>query len=334
MEAQIAQQILENFSASTGIKTKWRPLKKTKDDGLDGHVQFSFQQSKLTLPAEVKKVLQPYQFASFLSLHKLYKDMLIIANEIQPQIKKNLKEHGINYIDGAGNAFIHHQKFLVFLEGKKEKDTFKSFKTKPFSKAGLKVIFQLLIYPDLVNNTIRQIADQADVSLDSVHKTLNGLKQLGYILPVDKDTVTWKNKKELLEKWMTEYDARLKPSIYIGSFRFLNEEAFLNWRDLPLKKGLSLWGGEAAGDLYTNYLKPAMLTIYTTESKGELMKNYRLMPDPKGYVVAYSRFWVDNKGQDNRVPPLLAYADLINSGDSRNIETAEKIYEQYLQGKF
>lgn len=334
MEEQVAQRILENFSAATGIKTKWRSTKNIKDDGIDGRVQFTFKQSKMELPAEVKNVIQPYQFAHFLKLHKQHKDVLIIANEIQPQIKKNLREAGIYYIDGAGNAFIQHQQILIMLEGKKEIDYFKSFKTKPFSKAGLKVIFQLLLHQNLVNNTIREIADQADVSLDSVHKTLNGLKQLGYLLPVDKDTVAWKNKKGLLEKWMTEYDARLKPSIHIGSFRFLNEDAFFNWKSLTLKNGVTLWGGEAAGDLYTNYLKPATLTIYTTESKGELMKIYRLVPDPQGYIIVYSKFWEDNQEQGNIVPPLLAYTDLINSGDSRNIETAEKIYEQYLQGKF
>ena len=196
MEEQIAQRILENFSATTGIKTKWRPTKNIKDDGIDGQVQFSFKQSKMELPAEVKNVIQPYQLAHFLQLHKQHKEVLVIANEIQPQIKKNLKDAGIYYIDGAGNAFIHHQQILIFLEGKKEIDYFKSFKTKPFSKAGLKVIFQLLLHQDLVNNTIRQIADQASVSLDSVHKTLNGLKQLGYLLSVNKDIVTWKNKKE------------------------------------------------------------------------------------------------------------------------------------------
>jgi hypothetical protein len=31
------------------------------------------------------------------------------------------------------------------------------------------------------------------------------------------------------------------------------------------------------------------------------------------------------------VPPLLAYADLMATADSRNVETAKQVYEQFLE---
>lgn len=34
------------------------------------------------------------------------------------------------------------------------------------------------------------------------------------------------------------------------------------------------------------------------------------------------------------IPPILAYADLILQGDPRNQETAQKIYDKYLQNQF
>jgi len=101
----------------------------------------------------------------------------------------------------------------------------------------------------------------------------------------------------------------------------------------PIKKEKTWWGGEPAGDLLTNYLRPAELTLYTMETRNELIKNYRLIPDENGNVKAYNKFWQHDEVDDNTVPPLLVYADLINSNDRRCTETALKIYDEFLQNK-
>ena len=66
----------------------------------------------------------------------------------------------------------------------------------------------------------------------------------------------------------------------------------------------------------------------------EVIKNYRVIPDPNGYIRIYQKFWEGNETQNVTAPPLLVYADLINTGDKRNIETAQKIYGQFIQDKF
>ncbi len=53
----------------------------------------------------------------------------------------------------------------------------------------------------------------------------------------------------------------------------------------------------------------------------------------KGNVKAYQKFWMYDEENNNIVPPLLAYADLINTNDRRCIETAQKIYDGLLQNK-
>lgn len=141
------------------------------------------------------------------------------------------------------------------------------------------------------------------------------------------------NKKELLNKWIAAYEEKLKPSLEVGTFRFLNEEDFRNWKNLSLNPNKSWWGGEPAGDLLTNYLRPETLTIYTEETRNELIKNYRLIPDPKGNIRAYKKFWQIDL-DEKTAPPLLVYADLLSTNDSRCIETAQKIYDEYLQNKF
>lgn len=120
----------------------------------------------------------------------------------------------------------------------------------------------------------------------------------------------------------------------IGTYRFLKETEFNNWRWIELNNGKTWWGGEPAGDLLTGYLRPAELTLYTNETRNELMKNYRLIPDEKGNVIVYKKFWQNEEENDNFVPPLLVYADLINSDDSRCQETGVMVYKKFLQNNF
>jgi hypothetical protein len=141
------------------------------------------------------------------------------------------------------------------------------------------------------------------------------------------------NKKELLEKWMDTYVERLKPALLIGTFRFLKEEDFKRWKGMPLTPGKTYWGGEPGGDKYTNYLRPEILTIYTLENRNEMIRNYRLIPDEKGNVKVYKKFWNDDTKHD-MAPPVLIYADLMTTGDNRCIETAQKMYNELLQDIF
>jgi hypothetical protein len=138
-----------------------------------------------------------------------------------------------------------------------------------------------------------------------------------------------------LEKWIGAYDERLKPTIHQGNYRFLNDNDFFNWQNLKIKTDTTLWGGEPAGDLYTDNLNPETLTIYTTADRAELMKTYRLVPDDDGKVEVYKKFWkTEEYNIDKGVPPVLAYTDLINTGNQRCIDTAQKIYEKFLKDKF
>ena len=67
-----------------------------------------------------------------------------------------------------------------------------------------------------------------------------------------------------------------------------------------------------------------------------MIKEKRLYRDPAGTIDLYDAFWRadgaegGNHEQVGVVHPLLVYADLLASGDARNIEAAQEIYERYL----
>ncbi|MEZ4685765.1 MAG: type IV toxin-antitoxin system AbiEi family antitoxin [Bacteroidia bacterium] len=81
--------------------------------------------------------------------------------------------------------------------------------------------------------------------------------------------------------------------------------------------------------MLTNYLKPERFTLYTRQYQQDIMKKYKWVPDPDGEIYVYKPFWeMDSK---KHVPDLLVYADLMETEDSRCIETAKMIYEQQLR---
>jgi hypothetical protein len=58
----------------------------------------------------------------------------------------------------------------------------------------------------------------------------------------------------------------------------------------------------------------------------------KLRKDPIGEVEILDRFWDYDENTEYRdlVHPILIYADLVATGNQRNIETAKMIYEDYI----
>lgn len=99
------------------------------------------------------------------------------------------------------------------------------------------------------------------------------------------------NKKALIEKWVTAYEEKLKPGLFVGNFRFMHMNADRNWKDMYLDIDRTVWGGEPGGDILTNHLRPEILTLYTNETRKELLDHFRIVPDVQGPVKVYEKFW-------------------------------------------
>ena len=115
--------------------------------------------------------------------------------------------------------------------------------------------------------------------------------------------------------------------------KFIDPEMVQNWNQilLNIKEGEILWGGEPAAALITNKLRPQEFTIYSNLDLPEIAKVLRLVPDKNGNIEIYQKFWQNNNWNQNTVPALLIYTDLMNSGYGRNVEIANQIFENELQ---
>lgn len=331
MEANdIVTRALDAFNQFTQIKAVWKPARFEKD----GTVDFYFDKRKpQRYLVEIKTEIRNQHLAKLLQQKDKAMPILVIAENILPKTKVELQNHNIGYLETNGNVYLkrlpHH---FIWIDNQKPKAVTKEI-NRAFTKTGLKVVFLLLVDDKFINKTYRTIADEAEVGLGNVNNILKGLKNLRLLIQKNDRDLLIPDKKAILDRWITAYDQRLKPAIHIGNFRFSDNNTFFNWKNLKLN-AQTVWGGEPAGDLYTDNLNPEILTLYTTEGRGELMTNYRLVPDQNGNVEVYRKFWkAELNVAKNAVPPILAYTDLINTGNQRCIAAAQKLYEKHIEDK-
>lgn len=282
---------------------------------------------------EARNQLRTIHLPNIFELQKETNDLLVVAGIIYPNLRVILKERGINYIDTTGNVFIKAGNNVIFIEGRKNEEIEKpGFTDRAFNKTGLLLIFHLLHREDFINQPYRDIAATYGIAVGNVTYILKNLEKLGYVRKIEHRNLKTLNKEALLQQWVQNYPVKLKPALHVGNFTLFNKN-IRDWKTLKFDPQTVLWGAEPAASLLTDYLVPAELTIYTTETRTELIKNLKLIPDPLGNLKVYRKFWQFKEIAEYKVPPILVYADLVNTGNTRNVETAKMIYDKFIKGK-
>lgn len=256
--------------------------------------------------------------------------VLLITKYIPFAIAKSFVEEGVNYIDAAGNCNIQHNSILLIIEGKKIERLPKTNQPRAFQEAGIKLIYCLLVNPDNINRSFRELSELSQISLGSVSTIVQELVESKFLLKT-KNKKVLKNKIELLKRWVIAYNDVLRPKLFVKRMNFMNKSENSNWSSLSLSSvsEKTLWGSECAAAIMTKNLTPANFTIYTDTSWQSVGKSLKFVPDDIGKIEILRLFYDTESG--NTVSPLLIYADLMGSGDSRNIETAEIILNNELQ---
>ena len=310
---------------------RWKPLAKE----IDGKLDLNLDTKTIHFFAEVKNELRQYQLRQLYELAERHHPFMVIANRIFPTLKEILRDKKIGYLDSAGNIYINTADTFLWIDGKKAVEKDKPATNRAFTKTGLKTVFYLLLHSDAINMPHRKLADITGVALGNIKNVIEGLKDAGFILQINDKTIQIQNKRALLDRWIVGYRETLKPTLHLGRFRFWNEDKLRNWKALPIEQGESVWGGEPAGEHFTKYLRPEILTLYTKQQRAVIIPKWNLIPDEKGSVQLYEKFWKDEAiDNDQFVPTLLVYADLLLTDDPRCIETAEMIYTKYLEHEF
>jgi len=299
--------------------------------------------------AEVKKWAQQANLGVLINHVRELEEGILIADYVNPNMAERLRKEEIQYIDCVGNAYLNQPGQFVYIKGnpalkttyRKEKD----IAHRAFEPKALEVVFAFLCYEWIVAEPYRTIADRAGVAVGTVGWVIKALKAGGYIKERGRVRKLTKH-KELLDRWVEAWPRKLKPKLLIGEFQ--TEDPYW-WKEIDITRYDGYWGGEIAAAKYTCYLTPEDATVYLPKEKvPNLLRDARLQKANEWgrtnmvKIHIYKRFWprttdyLDNGYEEGEglVHPILVFADLIATGDTRNLETAKKLYDLHIHDQF
>jgi hypothetical protein len=338
--AQTERRILDEAKEALETQTqgKVKVLRRPRglfDQRFDAQVELELHGQKILLLTEIKNVDRRPALAQIKKqLEMAIADQfpgylpLLVAPYITEAMAEECRRIDLLFADTAGNLFVRTGTTLFYILGRPRPDHM-GREQKGLTPAGMKIIFALLCKPELAGMAYRQIGAAAQVALGAVGPVLQDLEMRGFLDRRGKGAATLERAEELLREWVIEYPAILRPKLN-GRRYTADRNRFL---DLDLKPLGAYWGGEVAAERLTRYLKAEHLLVYTRGEVKDLLIQGRMRLAADGDAEILDAFWNPELDHTEKplAPPLLVYADLMMTGDTRNLETAKMLYEQYLQ---
>jgi len=333
-EADLIEPAVERLHAATGLVAEILPLVEGAPGRPDGRIRVKHKGRWITFWVEVKarvdRVATLQQVQDRLKL--LDGPGLLLAPYLTPEMTRRCQEMGLPFLDAAGNAFLVDEGLFVLVTGNKPGKTLTRPErpTRAFEKAGLRVVFVLLVEPRLLNAPYREIARAAGVALGTIGTILGDLKEHGFLVEDRQGARHWVDRERAVQAWTTNFPLRLRGTLQPRRFRPANEDW---WKDTEPQVFGGFWGGEVAAAELTRELVPKTVTIYLKGDRNRFLTAHRMKADPRGLVEVLDAFWNLPEPRTDLpwlVPPLLVYADLEGIGDPRTLEQARLIHDQHL----
>ncbi|AJY11800.1 hypothetical protein K6W16_24220 [Burkholderia dolosa] len=260
---------------------------------------------------------------------------MLIAPYLSAELIAALIDQDIPFLDTAGNAFLNRPEAAVMIAGRpKPARAPRVQASRATTPKGLRVMFALATLPGLAAQPYRAIAAASGVALGTVNLAMEDLLARGLVAQRRNGERMLPDWPRFVQEWVALYPSRLRAKLPARRFSAVAPDW---WRGFDFAAFDARLGGEPAADWLTHDLKPAAVTVYTHGAvANRLLLSARLRPDPRGDVEILNAFWPAAAAAGWRdahapvVPPLLIYADLVSSGDSRNLAAAERIHERYL----
>jgi hypothetical protein len=268
-------------------------------------------------------------------------ERVVLCTYLPARQATKFRELGIQYMDANGNTYITQPGCHIVITGQHPSNARKpsvsaeanptnSITGKAFQPTGLKVIFALLTTPDLTSASLRKVSQHANVSLGSVSIVYQDLIAQGYFRKMGRELIVQERDK-LIRRWAEAYPYAIRNKQHLGTYTTDTPEW---WKKMTSIVGVQL-GGEIGASLLSHYLSPKDGTVYvTTESFAEMMTAGRFRKlkqgeQPATIIDVYQPFWKPEL--DNAIAPeLVIFSDLLVTGNARNQDAAERLYDERL----
>ena len=267
---------------------------------------------------------------------------LLVTRNLSNLVIDQLLERNIEFIDVDGNIYLNSSDIYIAVRNQISKNT--TNKSLEITAAALQVMYALLIHQDISinNNFDEKISCISGVTLKTVNITFKKLQELDYIRR-KKEGYEITDYTKFLERWELGYAERLRAKLLINTYspnakRNFSEIEF-NIREYAGICGY-LIGGELGSSIITKHLRPISTTLHLKKDVNlfQTVVQLKLKPNPDGNIVLINSFGDDQYQQGKYgllkkdiAHPLLIHAELVRTGDSRLKETAQLIFDKYIE---
>jgi hypothetical protein len=209
---------------------------------------------------------------------------------------------------------------------------------------GLKVILQLLEQPEAATRPYRALARETGTALGTVANVLRELRIAGHLVKGPGDAHRLEKRTDLLDLFIKGYALKLRPACRPARYRHEERDPRRLAGRLAgiLKQRQAHWavtGGVAGGEM-TRHLETDTLAIFLDDAGREALKGERMLPAPEGGNLTILEYfapcitWEKAPGRLPLATPHLVYAELLQDGRPREVETAHLIYDRFLTAQY
>ena len=323
------------FEQSSGLKATPEPARPDTDPA-KGSMRFDLGQKRIIrMPVVIRPRID--RLSAVAALRNLQADldeqMLVVTDKVSPEMAEQLRANNIPFLDTAGNAYLDLSEVLIYIVGRRQSARSEMPPVRSGSPKQLQVHYALMTRPALVNATYREIAATAHVALSTVNLAIDDLLARRLLIADTDGSRRFGDWDRMVEEWANQYPVRLKTKL--PSRRYTSDRKDW-WKSSDMSRYDAVFSGEVAAAKLTGHLRPARVTIYASSvMPKELIIGERLRADPHGEIEIFQPFWTGHpEGETNLpngvAPAVLVYADLLDSGESRNLELARTIRESHL----
>ncbi len=239
--------------------------------------------------------------------------LLVFTTYVAPRTADGFRRAETQYLDTAGNAWIHFGDLLVDIRGRSNPPgTRARVSGDLFSTGRAKVLFALLAWPQLWKGPQRDLAHAAGVSVGQANNTLHLLAEAGHGPAQGRHGQT-----DLLDLWAAAFPTRLAERIRLAEYG----GELSHFTKVDPDDAVFVSGESASTAL--ELLRPATLTLYVEELDPRLAIENRWRASDNPNIFIRRKFWHAPDGSDapltglRDAPSPLVYADLVSSANPR-----------------
>jgi hypothetical protein len=255
---------------------------------------------------------------------------LLVAPYVQESVGELMRQVGVHFVDGAGNVHLRREGLFIDIRGRRRSDAPRpndqGRPLRAFRNMGLRIVFVLLANPRVISGSYRDIAHASGASVGTVQWVIKELEGAGYVASDAERRLH--RQRDLFNRWVNAYTLDLYPRLTLATFDAPDPQWWTG-ADEDLRAAHAQWSAEVAVWRTFARLRPGSALLYASSTPSQLAINHRFRKaHGSGNVEIRQHFWnLPADPSDIVVPAPLVYADLIASGDPRQVEAATQLRE-------